>query len=142
MASAVEGRWVATGGVSSCFPCRIPITDLTVSWSNTQFGTRSTKLICTPPGQWNSACFHQILYSLSCAGGQIQFVATHFPNTNCQGGARSQLRFARSQPVCSDVDRLYVRSVLLAIQCHKQELPGDLQCWLQLVHEHRMSEDV
>jgi hypothetical protein len=86
MAVAVGGRWVATGGVSSCFPCRIPTKDLTVSWSNTQFGAGSTKLSYTPPGQWSSSCSHQILYSLSCAGGQIQFVATHFPNANCQGG--------------------------------------------------------
>jgi hypothetical protein len=85
MAVAVGGRWVATAGASSCFPCRIPTKDLTVSWSNTQFGAGSTKLIYTPPGEWNSACSHQILYSLSCAGGQIQLVATHFPNAYCQG---------------------------------------------------------
>ena len=73
VALAVGGRWVAESGASSspslrCSPCGIPRKDLTLSWTNVLFGPGSTPLVYTPPGQWNSACTNQLLFSLACPG--------------------------------------------------------------------------
>jgi hypothetical protein len=89
VALAVGGRWVAEGGSNpglACSPCPIPRRDLTVSWAGGPFGSGSTPLLYNAPGQWNSACSNQMLYSLSCADGSVQFAVTYFISGGCPGG--------------------------------------------------------
>jgi hypothetical protein len=92
IAMAVGGRWVASAGGAplsfACSPCPIPKKNLTVSWANVLTGNGSTTLVFTAPAQWNSACSHQLLYSLSCPGGQIQFAVTYFLSGSCPGGQK------------------------------------------------------
>jgi hypothetical protein len=89
VALAVGGRWVADGSLDpafGCSPCPIPRRDLTVSWAGGPFGSGSTPLLYTAPGQWNSACSNQMLYSLSCPGGSVRFAVTYFVSGVCPGG--------------------------------------------------------
>jgi hypothetical protein len=89
VALAVGGRWVAEGSFHpglACSPCPIPRRDLTVSWSGGPFGSGSTPLFYNAPGQWNSACSNQMLYSLSCPGGSVRFAVTYFVSGDCPGG--------------------------------------------------------
>jgi hypothetical protein len=92
VALAVGGRWVAESGAGSgslpCSPCNIPRKNLTVSWVNPVIGNGSAPLLYTPPGQWNSACAHGLLYSLSCPGSILQFDVTYFVSGSCPSGQR------------------------------------------------------
>jgi hypothetical protein len=90
LAHASGGRWVAERGAPaaslSCSPCPIPKRNLTVSWSNYVLGSGSAPLVYSPPGQWNSGCVNQLLFSLSCSGSLILFTATYFLSGSCPGG--------------------------------------------------------
>lgn len=90
VALAVGGRWVAEAGgpppSEGCSPCPIPSRDLTVSWIGGPDDGGSTPLVYRAPNQWSSACANQLLYSLSCPGGSVQFTATYFLSGGCPGG--------------------------------------------------------
>ncbi len=92
VALAVGGRWVAesragaSSPVLSCSPCNIPKKSLTLSWTNSLIGAGSTPLVYVPPGQWNSACTNQLLFSLACPGSSITLSVTYFLSGYCPTG--------------------------------------------------------
>lgn len=75
-----------SGTSTTCSPCSIPNKNLTVSWVNPLIGNGSTTLVYTPIGQWNSTCNRELLYSLTCPGGLIQFTVTYFISGTCPTG--------------------------------------------------------
>jgi len=91
IALAVGGRWVAESRSSSspllsCSPCNIPRKNLTLSWTNSMIGAGSTSLVYAPPGQWNSSCSNQLLFSLACPGSRVMLSVTYFLSGNCPTG--------------------------------------------------------
>lgn len=92
VALAVGGRWVAESRsgssppVLSCSPCNIPKKNLTLSWANPLIGDGSTPLVFVPPGQWNSACTNQLLFSLACPGSSVSLSVTYFLSGSCPTG--------------------------------------------------------
>jgi hypothetical protein len=132
LAHASGGRWVADRGAQisslSCSPCPIPRRSLTVSWTNYVIGSGSAPLVYTPPGQWNSGCINQLLFSLSCPGSLIQFSVTYFLSGSCPGGQQQSCSSSSFEPLqlilasysCSP---LYLRYTLTATSC--PELASD-----------------
>jgi hypothetical protein len=102
LAISTGGRWVADRGLSvsalSCSPCPIPKKNLTVSWTNNVIGTGSAPLVFSPPGQWNSSCVHELLYSLSCSGSLVQFSVTYFLSGSCPGGQQQSCSNTSIEP--------------------------------------------
>ena len=64
----------------------IPRKNLTLSWTNALIGPGSTPLVYQPPGQWNSACTNQLLFSLACPGSWIKLSVTYFLSGFCPTG--------------------------------------------------------
>ncbi len=132
LAHASGGRWVADRGAPvsslSCSPCPIPRKNLTVSWTNYVIGSGSAPLVYSPPGQWNSGCVNQLLYSLGCPGSLIQFSVTYFLSGSCPGGQQqscSSPNFAPFQLVLATFtcSPLYLRYTLTTASC--PELASD-----------------
>jgi len=94
-AYAIGGRWVAErgaaggGGTVGCYPCGIPLTDLTLSWTNLLTGPGSTLLTyTTPPNIWSTGCVDGQLYELVCNSGQLDLIITYFISGFCPTGQR------------------------------------------------------
>ena len=81
-----------------CSPCPIPKKNLTVAWANYLSGTGSTPLIFNGTSAWNSACSNQLLYALSCPGGNISFSVTYFLTGVCPTGQRQSCVSPGSNP--------------------------------------------
>jgi hypothetical protein len=92
VALAVGGRWVAESRAGSsppvlnCMPCNIPKKNLTLSWSNVMIGDGATPLVFVAPGQWNSACTNELLFSLTCPGSSLTLSVTYFLSGYCPTG--------------------------------------------------------
>lgn len=68
-----------------CSPCGIPRVDLTLEWSGPA-GSGTVNLVYSN-GQWASAaCDNQLLYFLSCVGGNTRFAVRYFVSGGCPGG--------------------------------------------------------
>jgi hypothetical protein len=75
-----------------CSPCAIPEKDLTISWVNPLAGNGSDMLVYGGAGTWTTGCSggagggNQLIFSLSCTGGQTDFRATYFVTGSCPTG--------------------------------------------------------
>jgi hypothetical protein len=127
-AHAVGGRWVAQAGGQtpklSCAPCPIPQKDLTVSWTNSLVGSGSAPLVFRPPGQWNSACSNQLLYSLTCPGGQVQFAVTYFLTGTCPTGQKQSCVSPGHNPFALLLTSSSCSPLFLRYQCTSQICPA------------------
>jgi hypothetical protein len=126
LAHAVGGRWVAETGASelslSCSPCPIPKKNLAVSWTNYVLGSGATPLVYSPPGQWNSGCVNQLLFSLSCPGSMVQFSVTYFLSGSCPGGQQQSCSSASAAPFAlylanSTCSPFYLRYAITTAGC-------------------------
>jgi len=107
-AYAVGGRWVAERGSSSttsggilCGACQIPAKNLTVSWTNPILGNGSETLVYSgvgPTATWASNCSNQLVYSLQCTDGQVEFRATFFVSGPCPTGSSQYCSNLRASP--------------------------------------------
>jgi hypothetical protein len=126
VALSVGGRWVAeSGGASTslaCSPCAIPTHDLTLSWTNVLIGSGSTPLVYSPPGQWNSPCTNQMLFSLSCPGSNSAFSVTYFLSGSCPTGQGQSCTSPGSGPLALLLDSatcspFYLHYTVTAASC-------------------------
>jgi hypothetical protein len=123
----VGGRWVAEGNPQpalGCSPCPIPKRDLTLSWTGVLGGDGSTPLVYTAPGQWNSACSNQLLYSLSCPGGSIRFAVTYFVSGGCPGGQARSCVAPGDDPLTLLLDSSSCRPFFLRYTVSSQGCPA------------------
>ncbi len=106
-AYAVGGRWVAeetppsSGGSIVCSPCNLPITNLTISWTNPLTGNGSATLIYSAsPQQWLAQCVDNgLTFKLLCTGGGVELQATYYTSGGCPGGTSQYCSNLRSSPV-------------------------------------------
>ena len=102
VAHAIGGRWVAEKSTTSagfpCGSCRIPKSNLTVSWTNYLIGDGSTTLVYSPPSTWQSACTNDAIYQLGCNDGQVELRVIYFISGVCPTGQSQYCSNLRSSP--------------------------------------------
>ena len=142
VALAVGGRWVAesragaSSPVLSCSPCNIPKKNLTLSWTNSLIGAGSTPLVYVPPGQWNSACTNQLLFSLACPGSWITLSVTYFLSGYCPTGQSQSCVSPGYDPFTLSLDSIHVQPVLPSLHGDRHGLPGALEQRIHVAFDH------
>jgi hypothetical protein len=108
-AYACGGRWVteqlsgsntSTCYLAACTPCQIPKGDLTITWTNILTGNGSATLVYNCAGFWQTDCEDSgLLFTLSCAGGQIELRAIFFVSGVCPTGSSNYCSNLRTNPL-------------------------------------------
>lgn len=78
------------GGSTSCSPCNIPNTNLTIGWANSFSGPGSDTLVYSSAGPiWQTGCSGagaSVIFSFGCSGGGIELRVYYFTAGSCPGG--------------------------------------------------------
>ena len=122
--------------VLSCSPCSIPRKNLTLSWTNILIGDGSTPLVFVPPGQWNSACTNQLLFSLACPGSSVTLSVTYFLSGSCPTGQSQSCVSPGYDPFHPVSGQLHVQPVLPSLHGDRRGLPGALEQRIHVVFDH------
>jgi hypothetical protein len=131
-AYAVGDRWVAERGSGSgfgflsCSPCGIPLTDLTLSWTNISTGNGSTTLFYPGGvGPWTSSgCPDNGLeFSLACTTGTIELKAFYFVSGSCPTGTTDYCSNLRSSPRLLDLIASTCSPFSLTFQVNSPDCP-------------------
>ncbi len=66
--------------------CKIPKHDLTLHWVNPTLGDGTVTLTYSPPNFWGSVCTNQLLFSVFCSSGEVNFRIVYFISGVCPTG--------------------------------------------------------